>query len=81
MIIPPRCFTCGKVLSDKYNYFKNELNKYNRENNTDILNKTENMNTNEIKKTKCGLILDELGLTKYCCRRVFLSHVDLIDHI
>ena len=81
MIIPSRCFTCGKVLSDKYNYFKYELNKYNKENNDDILNKTENMNTTEIKKTKCGLILDELGLTKYCCRRIFISHVDLIDII
>lgn len=26
-------------------------------------------------------ILDELGLKRYCCRSLFLSHVELIDTI
>ncbi|MFH1332550.1 MAG: DNA-directed RNA polymerase subunit N [archaeon] len=26
-------------------------------------------------------VLDELGLKRYCCRAVFLGHVDLIDII
>jgi len=28
-----------------------------------------------------GKVLDELGLKRYCCRRMFLSHVDLINEI
>ena len=24
-------------------------------------------------------VLDDLGIEKYCCRRLFLTHVDLID--
>lgn len=28
-----------------------------------------------------GKILDSLGVTRYCCRRMLLSHVDLIDEI
>jgi len=28
-----------------------------------------------------GKVLDELGVRKYCCRRMFLSHVELIDEI
>ncbi len=24
-------------------------------------------------------VLDELGLERYCCRSMFISHVDLID--
>lgn len=28
-----------------------------------------------------GKILDSLGFTRYCCRRMFLSHVDLIDKL
>ncbi len=24
-------------------------------------------------------VLDDLGLTRYCCRALFLGHVDLID--
>ena len=27
MIIPIKCFTCGKVLADKYIYYKNEVKK------------------------------------------------------
>jgi len=26
-----------------------------------------------------GKVLDELGIRKYCCRRMFLSHVEIID--
>ncbi len=26
-------------------------------------------------------VLDELGLKRYCCRALFLGHVDLIDDI
>lgn len=26
-------------------------------------------------------VLDELGLTKYCCRSLFLTHVDMIDNL
>ncbi|MCL4403260.1 MAG: DNA-directed RNA polymerase subunit N [Candidatus Marsarchaeota archaeon] len=28
-----------------------------------------------------GKVLDELGVKRYCCRRMFISHVDLIDEI
>ncbi|MBS3135038.1 DNA-directed RNA polymerase subunit N [Candidatus Woesearchaeota archaeon] len=26
-------------------------------------------------------VLDELGLKRYCCRSIFIGHVDLIDEI
>ncbi|RLG63530.1 DNA-directed RNA polymerase subunit N [archaeon] len=26
-------------------------------------------------------VLDDLGVERYCCRRMFLSHVELIDEI
>ncbi|MHA1596711.1 MAG: DNA-directed RNA polymerase subunit N [Candidatus Asgardarchaeia archaeon] len=28
-----------------------------------------------------GKVLDELGVKRYCCRRVFLSHVEIVDEI
>jgi DNA-directed RNA polymerase I, II, and III subunit RPABC5 len=28
-----------------------------------------------------GELLDKIGFTRYCCRRMFLSHVDLIDKL
>jgi DNA-directed RNA polymerase subunit N len=26
-------------------------------------------------------VLDDLGLTRYCCRRMIVSHSDLVDEI
>jgi len=60
MIIPVRCFTCGKVISHLWLIYIEELEKD--------------------KKTPKE-ILNELGLKRYCCRRMILSHVDLIDKI
>jgi DNA-directed RNA polymerase subunit N (RpoN/RPB10) len=34
-----------------------------------------------IDKTKEGKILDDLGIENYCCRRMFLSNIDLIETI
>jgi DNA-directed RNA polymerase subunit N len=57
LIIPVRCFTCGKVIGDKWEEFK--------------------------KATSSGKnpaeVLDSLGIKRYCCRRMFLSHIDLVD--
>ncbi len=50
---PVRCFTCGAVIGDLYERYK------------------------ELCKSKSPKeALDELGIKRYCCRRMFLSHVD-----
>lgn len=37
---------------------------------------------NEIKKgRKADEIFKELGITRYCCRRMLLTHADFIDEI
>ena len=28
-----------------------------------------------------GEIMDSLGLERYCCRKIFVSHLDLIDEL
>ena len=59
MIIPVRCFTCGKLIADKWEEF------------------TQRVNTGEDSKK----VLDSLGITRYCCRRMIMSHVDISDNI
>ncbi|PUA32206.1 MAG: DNA-directed RNA polymerase subunit N [Zestosphaera tikiterensis] len=59
VIFPVRCFTCGSVIGDKWEYFVNEVKK-----------------GRSMKE-----VLDELGIKRYCCRRMFISHVDLIDEL
>ena len=77
MIIPVRCFTCGKVLGDKYEWFINETKKETGSADPEILD----VSSKTIKKTKQGELLDQLGLKRYCCRRIMLGHVELIDII
>jgi DNA-directed RNA polymerase subunit N (RpoN/RPB10) len=75
MIIPVACFTCGKILADKWNYYVKEIEKYDSEDS--VLN----VNIKTLQQTKEGKVLDSLGLKRYCCRRMMISHVDLINII
>lgn len=59
MIIPIRCFTCGKPIGHLYEEYKKEVKAG--------------------KKEKS--VLDRLGVERYCCRSIFLTHVDLIPKI
>ena len=76
MIIPIKCFTCGKVLADKYRYFNQEVRKIKANNDMEI-EKVIYLDIDNIQKTPEGEVLDRLNLTKYCCRRHLLTHVDL----
>ena len=76
MIIPVKCFTCGKVLADKYNYYLSNVRKIKESRNMDV-NKVVYLTKEYIDKTPEGEVLDKLGLTKMCCRRHMLTHVDI----
>ena len=76
MIIPVKCFTCGKVLADKYLYYVKEVRQRKIAKGEEVENVVYVTREN-IEKTTEGNVLDELGLTKICCRRHMLTHVDL----
>ncbi|KAJ1799917.1 DNA-directed RNA polymerases I, II, and III subunit RPABC5 [Coemansia sp. RSA 2399] len=59
MIIPVRCFTCGKVVGNKWEKYLELIEQ----------------------EYGDGEALDELGLKRYCCRRMLLTHVDLIEKL
>ena len=59
MIIPIRCFTCGKVIGNVWDKYLNLLD-----------------SGKEIAEA-----LDILGMKRYCCRRMLISHVDLIEKL
>ena len=76
MIIPIKCFTCGKVLADKYLYYVKTVRAEKLKkgmNEEDVIYLTETT----MKKTPEGKTMDKLGLTKICCRRHMLAHVDI----
>ncbi len=57
MIIPIRCFSCGKPVGHLNEEYAERVGK-----------------GEDAKK-----VLDQLGLERYCCRGIFLGHVELID--
>ena len=59
MIIPVRCFTCGKLIADKWDEF------------------TQRVNAGEDSKK----VLDSLGVTRYCCRRMILGHIEISENV
>ena len=88
MIIPIRCFTCGKVLADKWNYYVKEVEKMQKKPNSEsssspnLSTKTDD-NLRYFDNNMTNEILTRIGIdkTKICCRRHILGHVDIIDQI
>jgi DNA-directed RNA polymerase subunit N (RpoN/RPB10) len=76
MIIPVKCFTCGEVLANKYEYYKRKVRELKLSKSMD-LQKVVYLTEENNQKTPEGLVLDEIGLKKMCCRRHFLGHVDI----
>jgi DNA-directed RNA polymerase I, II, and III subunit RPABC5 len=81
MIIPIKCFTCGMVIADKYRFYVQEVRKKKlakRGNNESIdIDKVLYLTKEFHEKTPEGEVLDELNMNKMCCRRHFLTHVDI----
>ena len=59
MLIPVRCWSCGKVVAHLYDQFKNAVD------------------TGE----DPSKVLDDMGLERYCCRRMYVGHIELIDEV
>jgi DNA-directed RNA polymerase I, II, and III subunit RPABC5 len=79
MIIPIRCFGCGKVTADKWNYYEQKIQEEYLKN-LDSENSLLEHEVNVSPEFKANL-LDELDLTRYCCRSILLTHIDLTDKI
>ena len=75
MIIPVKCFTCGKVLANKYRYYEQEVRRL--KDASDDVNAVTYLEPNDRDKTHEGNVLDKLKLNKMCCRRHMLTHVEI----
>jgi len=77
MIIPILCFTCRNPIAGKYEAYVKKVKEYRKKE-----GKTESAEmeylTATTEKTAEGKALDDLGVKRMCCRRHFLSHVDLL---
>lgn len=59
MIIPVRCFSCGKVVGHLWEQYQKRVKA----------------------GEDSGKVMDDLGLERYCCRALFIGHVDLLKKV
>lgn len=78
MLGPVACFTCGKRLGSKWDTYYKLTNKYKTNQEDESFISIGNAN---IKKTPEGKALDELKITRYCCRSIMLGNIDLIEKL
>ena len=81
MIIPVRCFTCGKVLADKWNAFvkQRKIDEDASADETHVEMTEKGLAFGE--SNGCDKLLKKYGLNRLCCRRHMLGHVDLVEQI
>jgi len=80
MIIPIRCMNCGFLLADKWRWYQKEVEKR---------RKAKGLGSEPIyidgtrqpDMTPERQVCDELGISRYCCRKHLLTHCDLIEKI
>ena len=69
MLIPVRCFTCNQVIAHKWNTYQEKLAEHLQSGMT------------EMDANKHAMDDVEIPVDKYCCRRMLLSHVNVIDRL
>ena len=70
MPIPIRCMNCGNVLSDLWRYYQKQVAELQGKSGATLLV----LDETKLPKTAEGQVLDELGLTRYCCRKELLTY-------
>lgn len=76
MLCPVRCFSCGRVLADKYLFFDRERTKK-----LAAIKAGTPDQYHDARSVAMGDVLDALGLPLYCCRSALMTSVDLTDVI
>jgi DNA-directed RNA polymerase subunit N (RpoN/RPB10) len=74
MIIPVKCFTCGKEISSYYRSYEREVRKKKIAAGVNDVIYLTKVNT---EKTAEGEVLDKLRINKMCCRIQMLTHVEI----
>lgn len=69
--------TCGKVIANKWKAFQEKVK--NHEGSSKDKDELKGQLVENFEVNYKGKLLDEIGITKICCRRHLLTHVDLVD--
>ncbi len=83
MIVPIRCFECGKVLAHLWETYVKRVDELKIDEPTIPFSRVREITemVNAQNKTPEAVVLDELGIHRYCCRAIMLGTVDLTEKI
>ena len=76
MIVPVRCYTCGKLIGDKYYHYKEEVADLKKRENRPSGDTVIDVSGDNVEKTVEGRVMDKLGIIRLCCRKVYLGHIE-----
>jgi DNA-directed RNA polymerase subunit N (RpoN/RPB10) len=74
--IPVRCYTCNLPIAGKWLTYLELVKKYRKQDGRSETDEIVYL-TQSTTKTAEGRSMDDLGLTRECCRRHFLTHPGL----
>jgi DNA-directed RNA polymerase subunit N (RpoN/RPB10) len=79
MLLPVKCFTCGKEISSYYRAYEREVRqkKMAAAGINGVVNDVVYLTKVQTAKTAEGEVLDNLLIKKMCCRRHILTHVEI----
>jgi DNA-directed RNA polymerase I, II, and III subunit RPABC5 len=72
---------CGNVIADKWQYYQRRVKEEKMKRGLETSSQPITIDGNSVPETVENLVLKEMGITRYCCRKHFLTHVDLLAHL
>ena len=80
MIIPIRCMSCGNMIADKWRFYQTELKKLKGKSDATEVERYY-FDGKEVVETVEKKIMNTLKLRRPCCKKHFLTQIDLIEKI
>lgn len=78
MIIPIRCFSCNSPwISSRWKMYLDKVKEHRKKEGKPETAEMDYLTATTVKSAE-GKALDDLGITRMCCRRMMLTHVDLL---
>ena len=80
MIIPIRCMSCGNMIADKWRFYQTELKKLKGKSDATEVERYY-FDGKDVAETAEKKVMDTLKLRRPCCKKHFLTQIDLIEKI
>jgi DNA-directed RNA polymerase subunit N (RpoN/RPB10) len=79
MLVPVRCQSCGKMLADKWEHYARRVRELKP--GDPHPERPALFDGKTVSRTPEAVVLDELGLTRYCCRSAMLTSTPLVEKL